>query len=412
MKKLLYIDSSYTLSQIRDRSLDQVLASRFLDGYFDQIWSAHPVDSHPSLTQDIAPSGKPIEERLSPSHVFVRGRYGRYTWLVRVAPLNVLIGLISFVSTLVGIVRREQISVIRVGDPLFCGLIGLIVSKLTGAKLVVRVNGDHDLGRANSGAPINPKLFRSGKVEDKVERLVLKRADLVFVPSPPCGEFAERKGTKPDLIVTIRNGNIIDPRHLIPQADRDPLDDPEMEARLKERPWMVHIGRMSKIKIAEDCYKVLKELAAQDDDVGLLMIGDGPMRDDFLNWAAADGLSDRVWLMGNIDQGTLARVLPYCTLVLSPATGRSLAEAAFAALPIVAYDLEWQPEMIQTDVTGILVPVRDATEMAQGAERFLADPKLRKRLGEGARERAFDLLDPTKQIQREIDAYASLEALS
>jgi len=412
MQKLLYIDSSYTLSQLRAQGMDHVLRIRFLDGFFDQVWSAHPVDTHPAVNPDIAVTGAPFFERLGDDHVFVRGRYGRFRALARVAPLNAVLALWSFVRALISLVRHEGIKVIRTGDPLLCGVIGLIVARRTGARLVVRINGDHDMIRANTGSAIMPSLFRSGAVEDRVERMVLSRADCVFVPARNYGDFAIRKGTHPDRVMVIRYGNLIDSRHLTEPADLSRGDDPALVTALEARPWMVHVGRLHQLKHAEDCYEVLLRLAELNSEVGLLLIGDGPLRATLAARARADGLTERVWFLGNIDQGSIARILPHCTLALSPLTGRALAEVAFAALPIVAYDLDWQSEIVETDVTGVLVPAGDTAAMARGAGRLLSDAELRKTLGAQARRRALDLLEPQKQTRREIKAYASLGVLS
>lgn len=411
MRKLLYIDSSYTLSQIRLRGLDHILRIRFLDGYFDRVWSAHPVDTHPAADPDIASVGAPAVERLGEDHVFVRGRYGRFRALARLPPLNAVLALGAFVRALITLVRHENITVVRAGDPLLCGLIGLIVARRTGARLVVRINGDHDMIRANTGVPIMPSLFRFGAIENWVERMVLSRADLIFAPSGNYGDFAVRKGAPPDRVSVIRYGNLIDTRHLSEPAERDDVDDAALRAVLQSRPWMVHIGRLHKIKRAEDCFEVLRILAAQGSDVGLLLIGDGPLRETIAARAEADGLRERVRFLGNIEQGAIASILPLCTLALSPLTGRALAEVAFAALPIVAYDLDWQGEIVETDVTGVLVPTGDTAAMAEGAARLLANAALRQRLGAEARRRALDLLEPQKQTRREIDAYASLGVL-
>lgn len=408
MRKLLYIDSSFTLSQIRARGLEHVLQVRFLDGYFDCVWSAHPVDAHPASDPDIASVGAPVFERLGEDHVFVRGRYGRFQALSRFAPLNALLALGSFVRTLILLVRREKISVIRAGDPLLCGLIGLLVARRTGAKLVVRINGDHDMIRANTGTPIMPSLFRTGAIENQVERMVLSRADWVFAPSSNYSDFAVRKGTPHDRVSVIRYGNLIDSRHLSDPAGRDDVNAADLRERLGARPWMVHLGRLQKLKHAEDCYEVLRLIAVQDSDAGLLLIGDGPLRETIAGRAEADGLSERVLFLGNIDQDAITRILPRCTLALSPLTGRALAEVAFAARPIVAYDLDWQGEVVETDVTGILVPAGDIQAMAEGAARLLADSEMREKLGAEARRRAFDLLEPKEQTRREVEAYASL----
>lgn len=408
MRKLLYIDSSFTLSQIRRRGLEHVLQVRFLDGYFDHVWSAHPVDTHPASDPDASIMGAPIFERLGGNHVFVRGRYGRFRALSALAPLNALLALGSFISALITLVNKEKISVVRAGDPLLCGLIGLIVARLTGTKLVVRINGDHDMIRANTGEPIMRSLFRTGAVERCIEKLVLSRANWIFAPSKNYSDFAVRKGANPALISEVRYGNLIDPKHFCHPKVRGDVDSADLQKKLSERPWIVHLGRLQKLKHAEDCYEVLRHLATKDRDVGLLLIGDGPLRQTIARRSEADELRERVLFLGNIDQELIARILPRCKLALSPLTGRALVEVALAELPVVAYNLDWQHEVVVNDVTGILVPAGDTAAMALGAARLLGDPALSSILGANARRQMLDLLDPQEQTLREIEAYASL----
>lgn len=410
MRKLIYIDSSFRLSEIRQRNLQYVLAIRFLDGFFSEVWSAHPADIPSAGESAIAATGPPLVTPIADGHVFVRGRYGRFKALSWASSLNSFLALTSFVFTLTGIARRENVKVIRAGDPLLCGSIGLLVAWLAGAKLVVRVNADHDLIRANVGGPVSRRVFRFALLEKWIEKLVLQRADRVLVPSEFYGDFAKRKGASPDRIVLVSYGNLVDPRHLVPPHRRSAPDDRDLCKRLNERPWLVYVGRLKELKHAEDCYEVLRRLAPKFDDAGLLMIGDGPLRKVINAKAEVDGLKDRVLLLGNIDQGALASILPRCTVALSTLTGRALAEVAFAGVPVVAYDLDWQSKLVQTDSTGILTPPRDIEAMTHGAATLLADESLRARLGTAIRERAFKLLDPAEQTRKEIEAYSSLGA--
>jgi glycosyltransferase involved in cell wall biosynthesis len=57
------------------------------------------------------------------------------------------------------------------------------------------------------------------------------------------------------------------------------------------------------------------------------------------------------------------------------------------ARPIVASNVSGIPEAVQDGVSGLLVPPRDPASLAQAIERLLADPALRRRLGEHARRR-------------------------
>lgn len=411
MRKLIYIDSSYSLQQILDQGLDQVLNSRSLDGYFKAVWSAHPLDTNPLSHPGISACGPTGSTKIGPNHYFISGRYGRFKSLAWLPAFNASLALLLFILKLIGLAFNKRIHVVRAGDPLLCGFIGLIVSRLSGAALVVRVNGDHDWVRATTGRPICARIFLNARVEIWIEKFVLSQAHHVILYCEHHKQFVLSKGAKPNCVTVIRHGNLIDPQHFLEPSLRTPLTDPQIRLMFLQRPWMVHVGRLEEIKHVMDCYEVLFELAKLGLDVGLILVGDGQLRSAISSRANVDGLTERIVFAGNIDQSSLASLLPYCTLALSPVTGRALAEVAFAARPVVAYDLDWQSELIESDATGILVPARDTTAMAVGAARFLADSELCNRLGSSLRAKALNLLDPQKQILKEIEVYSSLAVL-
>jgi len=142
-----------------------------------------------------------------------------------------------------------------------------------------------------------------------------------------------------------------------------------------------------------------------EDELKLLMVGDGSMREELTALARELGVVEHVSFCGNRDQGWLAQVLPLAAAVVSPITGRALTEAAFGEAPVVAYDLDWQGELIEMGKTGILVPARDVVKMADGVERFLTDGDFARAMGRAVRKRAFEMLDPETLDQHERDEY-------
>ncbi len=76
----------------------------------------------------------------------------------------------------------------------------------------------------------------------------------------------------------------------------------------------------------------------------------------------------------------------------SEGISRSLLEAMAGGLPVIATEVGGTPEVVQHEVNGLLVPVKDPQALAQALIRLLADPALAKKLGSGrfrARGRQF-----------------------
>jgi glycosyltransferase involved in cell wall biosynthesis len=83
----------------------------------------------------------------------------------------------------------------------------------------------------------------------------------------------------------------------------------------------------------------------------------------------------------------------------------ALVEAAAMSLPIVTTDVGGIPELIQHNVTGLVVPQRDAAALAAAIGQLLDDPGLCARLGGAARRRV------EQEFSREVNGPRLVEAL-
>jgi glycosyltransferase involved in cell wall biosynthesis len=85
--------------------------------------------------------------------------------------------------------------------------------------------------------------------------------------------------------------------------------------------------------------------------------------------------------------------------------GTSVIDAMSLGVPPIAFAVGGLPEVIEDDVSGLLVPENDVASFSQAATRLIDDPVLRKRLGEGARLRSttFDAEKMTKGTEAVYD---------
>jgi GNAT superfamily N-acetyltransferase len=80
-------------------------------------------------------------------------------------------------------------------------------------------------------------------------------------------------------------------------------------------------------------------------------------------------------------------------------------EAASSALPIVATDVRGCREVVDHEVSGLLVPVLDPDALAGAIARLGNDPGLRERMGKAGRAKALAEFDEAKVVSRVIAAY-------
>jgi glycosyltransferase involved in cell wall biosynthesis len=87
---------------------------------------------------------------------------------------------------------------------------------------------------------------------------------------------------------------------------------------------------------------------------------------------------------------------------------RSAMEAAASGLPIIATNIRGCRQVVEHDVTGLLVPVRSAEGLAGALERLLGDPSLRSAMSAAAAARAATEFDQQRQIETTLATYARL----
>jgi len=168
------------------------------------------------------------------------------------------------------------------------------------------------------------------------------------------------------------------------------------------------VSRLEKMKQPEENLHVLRELLEAGQDVTFLFVGDGSMRQELESRASRLGVLQHVRFAGNRSQEVIANLLPQARLVLSPHMGRGLTEACLAGAPIVAYDYDWQGEIIHNGETGELVPNGNWKRMAERALWLLENPDEAARRGKAARRLAMEMMNPDELSNHEIAAYERL----
>lgn len=409
-RKLLVLDTSYTLEMVRQRSLEAAILCRDLDGFFEHVWSVHPFAT--LLTSDEwAPRfGKPDVHALSPRHTMIEGKVGRFAALKHLFAVNFLLSQVGLLLDLRRLVRQQGIRVIRAGSPLYLGLFGWALARLCGIPLAIRVGANHDRIHQTTGQPLEPRLMRSRRIEKVVERFVFPRADLVAGANQDNLDFALANGARPDRATLFRYGNLIDARHFADPASRVADDACLKQLGVSRGAFLLYIGRLEPVKQSDHVIEALAAARARGFDVKAVLAGDGRMRPALEAQARDLGVESAVVFAGNVGQDRLSQLIPAAAVVVSPHTGRALTEAALGAAPVVAYDVDWQGELIENGVTGILVPHSAVGQMAEGVVRLLSDRRQSAHLGEALRERALAMLDPQALDEHERQEYRKLLA--
>jgi phenylacetate-CoA ligase len=87
-----------------------------------------------------------------------------------------------------------------------------------------------------------------------------------------------------------------------------------------------------------------------------------------------------------------------------------MAEAMAFGLPVVAVDSGASPELVENEVTGLLVPPGDPAAMAEAVIRLARDPQLARRLGDAAIRRASSEFGAKRTARDTMALYLRLHA--
>jgi glycosyltransferase involved in cell wall biosynthesis len=136
--------------------------------------------------------------------------------------------------------------------------------------------------------------------------------------------------------------------------------------------------------------------AMQHVDAQLILGGDGPLKAELQQQAERLGVSNKVLFTGSIAEADLAAYFNACDVFCLPSVEQSEAfglvqlEAMACGKPVVCTQLNNGVNVVnQAGVTGLAVPVRDATALAGALNTLLNDDVLRSKLGQQAKTHAI-----------------------
>jgi len=146
-----------------------------------------------------------------------------------------------------------------------------------------------------------------------------------------------------------------------------------------------YVGRLTALKRVEDVIAALPH--TRDPGLKLQVIGDGPLQRELARVAERLGVGERVSFLG-FREDALALLGASAALVLpslTEGTSRILMEAMAMGKPVIGTDVQGINNLIEHDVSGILVPTKDPRAIARALDRVTADRAFAGRIGAAAR---------------------------
>ena len=158
---------------------------------------------------------------------------------------------------------------------------------------------------------------------------------------------------------------------------------------------IVSVGRLDPIKGFDTLVQALGLLKRRGVTFHCTIIGEGPQRADLEAIVAAEGIADRVALVGARPQEAVRAALNDATVFVMPSVTTAegnqdgipvaLMEAMATAAAVVTTQVSGIPELVHHERNGLVVPPGDVRALADALQRLLGDEDLRHRLGLAAR---------------------------
>lgn len=161
----------------------------------------------------------------------------------------------------------------------------------------------------------------------------------------------------------------------------NPVKQVQLFPEIPREKIIINIGRI----VPEKGQKYLIQAFAKLDveDWQLVILGDGPLREDLEKQVILLGLTDKVIMPGAVDDidEWLARSSVFAFSSISEGFPNALVEAMAAGLPCVSFDCDAGPrDIIKNEVNGFLVEKENINELAYKLNILMTDTELVKNI--------------------------------
>jgi teichuronic acid biosynthesis glycosyltransferase TuaC len=291
-------------------------------------------------------------------------------------------------SRLVGQIRELQrlgrVDLVHAHSPLACGHAAMLLHAELGLPYVVSVHGLDAFstrqvpGRAGQWCRrISQRVYRSARrvicISERVREQVL--GDAVGT----CRTSVVYNGVNPELF--------------------SPPSEPAVAEQL-----VLSVGNLIPIKGHEFLIRAVASLVPEFGALTLEIIGDGPERSRLQVLAERLQIGGRVRFFGRQSRRQVAAAMQRCSVFALPSRYEGLGcvylEAMAAGRPVIGCRGQGIAEIVQHGFNGLLVGSDNENELTLALGMLLRDARLRRNLGEAARNTILDRLTLAQQAER------------
>ncbi len=188
---------------------------------------------------------------------------------------------------------------------------------------------------------------------------------------------------------------------------------PAVPSTLPTSSRILTVGRLVEKKGMPYLLRACRLLIDQGYDFTCCIVGEGPLRPDLEQAIRELALADQVELLGAQPHERVVELYQQATIMTLPCiVGQDgdrdgipnvLVESLYMGVPIVSTTVSGIPELITSEVNGLLVPPNDSVALAAALGCLLDDPALCDRLARAGRQMVLEQFEMRQNVTHLID---------
>lgn len=292
---------------------------------------------------------------------------------------------------LVRLIREMEIDIIHTHG-YKSDIIGIIAARLTGIRALATPHGFENANDFKLQAFIKLGCF------------ALRFFDGVAPLSKELQMDMQRIGVTNHRIHIIQNGvdvNEIDAE----RENREP--GPFKSEGLKSIGYVGQLAHRKNIDAMLDAFDLLHQ---KHPNTRLVLVGDGPMRENLQERAKGLSSGGHIQFMGyRKDRLSIVKNLDvFCMTSSLEGIPRCMMEAMALEVPVTAFDIPGVDQLIIDGKTGLLAPLGDVKALVSCWERFLSHEEYRKRIATAGRQHILDYFSAQRMAGQYQELYGQL----
>ena len=174
-----------------------------------------------------------------------------------------------------------------------------------------------------------------------------------------------------------------------------------------------NVGRLVKQKGQKYLIDLAIRLKKKTSNFKILIAGEGRMETELANLVSKNKLEEQFEFIGFVNdmKGFMKSIDIFVLTSIWEGFGYVLIESMASKVPVVAFEISSNPEIVEHNITGYLVPSFDTKAMAEKVAQLMDDEQLRLNIGRAGRKRVekhFSFESPQQNFEKLLSEYSPL----